>query len=59
MTAQWSFQPHSGGRPIPARTQHVIRSRICDYANAHYMGRFDKLAIDFKRQFCYLAFYRE
>jgi hypothetical protein len=54
----WMIDPHSGGRPIPSSLQHAIRSRIQEHAHANYGNRFDRLAIDFKKQFCHLAFYR-
>ncbi len=55
----WVHDPHSGGVKIPTRVQERIRKRITAYAEAHYAGKYTRLNIRFRRQFCYIDAYRE
>jgi hypothetical protein len=51
----WVYDPHSGGIAIPERDKAGIKSRILAYANEHYAGKFTKLDIRFRKQFCYIS----
>ena len=54
----WLLDPHSGGVPISPSRQSVVERRLRKYAEANYSGCFQNLDIRFRRQFCYLGFYR-
>ena len=55
----WVFSPHSGGRKIPKLVQERTRQRIVDYAKRKYAGRFTRLDIRFRGQFCYIDAFTE
>ena len=57
--APWVYDPHSGGVNIPDRVKERTRKRILDYAKRHYEGKFIRLDIRFRRQFCYIDAYTE
>jgi hypothetical protein len=55
----WVYDPHSGGEKIPAAVQARTRQRILKYAEEHYAGRYTRLDIRFRGQFCYIDAYTE
>lgn len=55
--APWVYDPHSGGVKIPERVKARTRQRILDYATYHYAGKFTRLDIRFRGQFCYIDAY--
>jgi len=55
----WVCDPHSGGLKIPKRVQESTNQRILAYADAHYAGKYTRLDIRFRGQFCYIDVYRE
>jgi hypothetical protein len=55
----WVRDPHAGGVNIPNRVRERTRQRIEAYAEAHYVGKYTRLDIRFRRQFCYIDAYRE
>jgi hypothetical protein len=50
----WVYNPHVGGRPIPALARLRTEQRIRAYAEAHYGGRFSGLDIRFRGALCYI-----
>ncbi len=56
---QWVFAPDSGGARIPEAVQRRTAERIRRYAEQHFAGRYTKLAIRFRGQFCYIDAYTE
>lgn len=56
---QWVFDPDSGGVKIPERVKRRTEERIRRYAEAHFAGRYTRLDIRFRHQFCYIDAYRE
>ena len=56
---QWVFSPQSGGRPISAQTQTIVRQRILDYAQTHYAGKFIRIDVRFHGALCYIDAYQE
>jgi len=56
---QWVFDPDSGGVKIKEAVQLRTRERIRRYAEAHFAGRYTRLDIRFRGQFCYVDAYRE
>jgi hypothetical protein len=50
----WVYDPHSGGVKIPKRTKESTEKRILTYAQKHYAGKFTRLDIGFRGQFCYI-----
>ncbi|MCI0394219.1 MAG: hypothetical protein L0322_04700 [Chloroflexi bacterium] len=56
---QWVFDPDSGGVRIPEAVKRRTEKRLHEYAEAHFAGRFTRLDIRFRGQFCYLDAYQE
>ncbi|MBC8447297.1 MAG: hypothetical protein H8D78_06065 [Chloroflexi bacterium] len=56
---QWIYDPHSGGRKIPDAVKVRTEERIRRYAEQHFPGRYTKLDIRFRGQFCYIDAYTE
>ena len=59
MTKQWMYVPDSGGKKIPDSVKPCIEKRIVEHANKHYAGKFTRIAVRFKGQFCYIDAYTE
>lgn len=57
--APWAHDPHSGGIKVPKAVQERTKQRILDYAEAHYAGKYNRLNIRFRSQFCYIDAYVE
>ena len=55
----WYFNPDSGGQKIPKNVAERTRMRIEAYAEAHYKGKYTRLDIRFRGQFCYMDAYVE
>ncbi|QTA93343.1 hypothetical protein [Desulfonema magnum] len=55
----WVYDPHAGGVKIPEKTKESTRKRILAYAEKHYAGRYTRLEIRFRKQFCYIDAYME
>ena len=55
----WVYDPDSGGKKIPARVQADVIQRINQVAEEHYKGRYLRLEIRFRSQFCYIDAYTE
>ena len=55
----WVRDPHAGGVKIPERVQECIKQRIITYAEMHYAGRYTRLDLRFRGQFCYIDAYTE
>jgi hypothetical protein len=55
----WFFDPDSGGRPIPDTVKRRVEERIRRYAEQHFAGRYTRLDVRFRGQFCYLDAYTE
>ncbi len=51
----WVRDPHAGGVTIPK----TVQERIVAYAETHYEGKYTRLDIRFRRQFCYIDAYTE
>ena len=56
---QWVFDPDSGGVKIKDAVKQRTEARIRRYAEEHYAGRYTKLEIRFRNQFCYIDAYTE
>ena len=56
---QWVFDPDSGGTKISAAVKSRTEKRLLDYAEAHFSGRYTRLDIRFRGQFCYMDPYTE
>lgn len=55
----WVYDPQSGGVKIPKNVQDRTRKRICAYAEKHYSGKYLRLDVRFRGQFCYIDAYVE
>jgi hypothetical protein len=58
-SGQWGFDPNSGGVKIPDAVKQRTETRLRRYAEAHFAGRYTKLEIRFRNQFCYVDVYTE
>jgi hypothetical protein len=55
----WVYDPDSGGKKIPALVQADVIKRINQLAQEQYKGRFIRLDIRFRVQFCYIDAFQE
>jgi hypothetical protein len=55
----WVFSPKTGGKRIPPGVQERTETRIRRYAEEHYAGRYTRLDIHSRGQFCYIDAYTE
>ena len=55
----WMRSPNAGGRKIPEDVQHRTQQRIQRYASKHFKGKYTRLEIRFRGQFCYIDAYTE
>ena len=56
---QWVFDPDSGGVRIPDTVKRRTEARIRGYAEQHFAGRYNRLDIRFRGQFCYIDAFTE
>ncbi len=56
---QWVRDPNSGGVKIPEAVKTRTKERILRYAEQHFAGRYTRLDIRFRGQFCYIDAYTE
>jgi hypothetical protein len=59
MGRSWTFNPDSGGTTIPETRRRDVEARIRKYADEHFAGRFTRLDVRFRGQFCYIDAYQE
>jgi hypothetical protein len=55
----WVFDPNSGGKKIPPAVQADVEKRIRAVAEKEFKGKYTRLEIRFKGQFCYIDAYTE
>lgn len=55
----WVYDPQSGGKTIPDTIKRRIRQRILYHAEKHYAGRYNRIDVRFRGQFCYVDAYTE
>jgi len=51
--------PNSGGGRIPEAVQRRTEARLCRFAEQQFAGRYTRLDIRFRGQFCYIDAYTE
>ena len=56
---QWVFDPDSGGKKISETVKTRTSVRIRRYAEEHFAGRYIRLDIRFRGQFCYIDAFAE
>jgi hypothetical protein len=56
---QWVFDPDTGGKKILETVKRDIEKRIHAVANEQFEGRYQRLEIRFRSQFCYIDAYIE
>jgi hypothetical protein len=56
---KWVSDPDSGGKKIPESKQQEVRTRIERFAADSYTGKYVRLEIRFRGQFCYIDAYVE
>lgn len=55
----WVFSPDAGGTKIPDAVKLDVETRIRRIAERRFKGKYVRLDIRFKKQFCYIDAYRE
>lgn len=55
----WMFNPNVGGKKIPDVVKFSTKHRIQRYAEEHFAGRYTRLDVHFRGQFCYIDAYTE
>ncbi|MDO8726391.1 MAG: hypothetical protein Q7J35_10025 [Candidatus Methanoperedens sp.] len=55
----WVFSPNSGGKKIPDLVRIDVEKRINDVAEQQLKGKFIRLDLSFKGQFCYIDAFTE
>jgi len=56
---QWVYDPGSGGVKVPPKIQADVEKRIRAVAEKEFNGKYTRLEIKFKKQFCYIDAYTE
>ena len=56
---RWVLDPDSGGIRIPDTVRRRVEARLRGYAEQHFSGRYTRLDIRFRGQFCYVDAYTE
>jgi hypothetical protein len=56
---QWMFDPNSGGMKIPPAVQEKVEKRILAIAEKEFKGKYTRLDIRFRNQFCYIDAFTE
>ena len=56
---RWVFDPDSDGKRIPEAVRLRTEQRLRRYAEEHFAGRYTRLDIRFRGQFCYVDAYTE
>ena len=55
----WVYAPDSGGVAIKPTVKERTEARIRRYAEEHFAGKYTRLEIRFRGQFCYIDAYTE
>ncbi len=55
----WIFNPDSGGIKIPDSVKSDVDRRVKSVAEEHFKGKYIRLDIHFKGQFCYVDAFQE
>lgn len=55
----WVYDPHSEGTKIPDLMKPGIEQRILACAEEHFAGKYTRIDVRFRGQFCYLDAYQE
>lgn len=53
----WVYDPHSGGVKIPSNVKEHTKARLLAHAEENYKGKYERLSIRFRGQFCYIDAY--
>jgi hypothetical protein len=56
---QWMLDPNSGGIKIPLALQADVEKRIRTVEEKEFKGKYTRLQVRFKNQFCYIDAYTE
>lgn len=59
MGKTWIHDPHSGGVKIPKSVQARTRTRILEFAQTHYSGKYTRIEVRFRGALCYVDAYTE
>lgn len=55
----WFYDPQSGGTKIPDAIKPRLCRRIWDHAAEYYAGKYNRIDVRFRGQFCYIDAYTE
>ena len=59
MRKVWMRDPHAGGTKVSPLLQKTVEQRIKSYAEQMYAGKFLRLDVRFRGQFCYIDAFSE
>lgn len=51
---EWGYDPHIGGVKIPEHVKRDVETRIQRCAEKHYHGKYTRIDVRFRGQFCYI-----
>ena len=57
--SHWVYDPNRGGRAIPDAVRRRLEARLQSHAERRFGGRYRRLEVRFRGQFCYLDLYVE
>ena len=55
----WTFDPHSGGKPVSVQLRAAIAARLEAHGAKHYAGKYTRLEVRFRGALCYIEAYKE
>ena len=55
----WVYDPQSGGVVIPKTVEARVRQRVLAHAERRYRGKYNRIDVRFRGQFCYVDAYTE
>ena len=58
-SVRWVYSPQQGGRPIPEPVRLRLTARLRSHAEARFGGRYTRLDVRFRSQFCYVDLFVE
>ena len=53
----WTFDPHSGGKPVSVQLRAAIAARLEAHGAKHYAGKYTRLEVRFRGALCYIEAY--
>ncbi len=55
----WIYDPHSGGTKVTEQVKEQTKKRILAHAEKHFSGKYTRIDVRFRSQFCYIDAFQE